>query len=130
MISSISKPKIPKTYSFVLKTSVLNEYLEQNNYSIHIDLVYWMPKEIGSIFEVHFLNPNENFDFSRLYIRAGALPNHMAGSAREKIKMEVFPHFKEWLDTQLNPKKGSTKLNKDPYFNAKYLNENLIIEQE
>lgn len=40
MINSISKPKIPKEYIYVLKTSQLEEILIQNKIVIHVDLEY------------------------------------------------------------------------------------------
>lgn len=129
MINSISKPKIPKAYMFVLKTSQLEAFLKQDNESIHVDLIYWMPTSIGSIFEVHFWKPNENFDHNRLYIRAGALPKNNAAAVKPKLETEVFPRFLEWLNPHDNLPIHSPLLNKEPYFNAKYTEKGLIIEE-
>lgn len=73
-INSISKPKLPKAYSYVLRSSQLDNLLISNNITIHTDLVYWLPQIIGSILEVHYWLPNNKVLYPRLYVRAGALP--------------------------------------------------------
>ena len=98
MINSIEKPKIPKDYSFVLKTKQLEDLLINNNINIHVDLIYcWHPKQIGSIFEVHFWPPNANVPYERLYIRVGALLKEDAFIAREKMTEIVLPEFVAWF---------------------------------
>lgn len=130
MINSISKPKIPKGYSYVLKTNQLKEFLDQNNHSIHVDLVYWLPKGNSSILEVHFWQPNENIDYDRLYMRAGALANNRVAPAREKVESELFPALNDWLNIHLNLPKNSPLLNKKPYFDANYIDGNLVITEK
>lgn len=96
-INSISKPKLPKTYSYVLRSKQLNDLLISNNITIHTDLVYWLPQIIGSILEVHYWLPNHNIPYPRLYVRAGALPRSDIQTARIIMSDEVLPKFSNWL---------------------------------
>ncbi|WP_088044593.1 hypothetical protein [Bacillus sp. EAC] len=125
MISSISKPKIPKEYTYILKTSQLEEILMQNKYTIHVDLVYWIPAEIGSILEVHYWLPTSNLPYSRLYIRAGALRTKDVKEAREEMITSVFPEFIKWLDFHMKLPDNAPQFFKTPYFSAIYENNNI-----
>jgi hypothetical protein len=58
-IESISKPKLPKGISYVLKTSQLASALSAAGIDIHVALKYWAPRCGGSILEAHYWLPNE-----------------------------------------------------------------------
>lgn len=120
-INSISKPKLPKAYSYVLHSNQLNNLLISNGITIHTDLVYWLPKIIGSILEVHYWLPNNNVPYPRLYIRAGALPRIEIQTARIIMSDEVFPKFSNWLEDIQKYDYNSL------YFNAVYKN-NMVVE--
>ena len=119
-IDSITKPKTPKGYAYILKSSQLNRLLSDNDLSVHIALSYWIPQKTGSVFEVHFWQPNEKVPYPRLYIRAGALRKEDAAAAREALINEVFPQFIKWADNILKLTDNSPKQNEEPYFNAVY----------
>ena len=130
MIKSIEKDKIPKQYSFVLKTKQLEDLIITNDISIHIDLryVYW--QSIGSIFEAEFRLPNNNIPYNRLYIRAGALPNEYVFAARKEMEEIILPEFKIWITNIINLPNNSTHILNKPYFNAIFENNKLqIIKQ-
>ena len=118
LIKSISKPKLPKGYAYILQSSQLNKLLSENHFSIHTDLIYWTPQVLGSIFEVHYWLPNENVQYTRLYIRAGALKSNDANMAKEAMINIVLPQFAIWLDKILKLPDNSPILNETPYFNA------------
>ncbi|MEH7403653.1 hypothetical protein V7148_22115 [Gottfriedia acidiceleris] len=120
MINSISKPKIPKNYKYILKTSQLEEVLKENKCTIHVDLEYWLPQKIGNILEVHYWLPNSNVPYSRLYIRAGALDNKDVHEAREVMIKTVYPEFIKWLEYYLKLPENAPQLFKKPYFCAVY----------
>ncbi|MFB7142848.1 hypothetical protein ACFCYN_24960 [Gottfriedia sp. NPDC056225] len=122
MIKSIAKPKIPKNYNYILKTGQLEEILIQNKCTIHVDLDYWLPQKIGSIFEVHFWLPNSNVPYKRLYIRAGALQNKDVKVAREVMTSTVFPEFHKWLQFYLKLPENAPQLFNTPYFCAVFEN--------
>lgn len=120
-LSSISKPKLPKAYSYVLRSSQLNDLLVSDGITIHTDLVYWLPQIIGSIFEVHYWSPNLKVPYPRLYVRAGALPKSDIQKARILMSSEVLPTFRIWLeDIQKQYDYSQYSLKSSPYFNAVY----------
>jgi hypothetical protein len=100
----------------------LDDLLKNNNFMIHTDLIFWLPKVIGTIFEVYFWFPNENVPYNRLYIRTGALLKDCAQSARIEMNTIVFPKFEIWLKGILQLPNNSTHLSGTPYFNAEYIN--------
>lgn len=121
VLSSISKPKLPKAYSYVLRSSQLNDLLISEGFTIHTDLVYWLPQIIGSIFEVHYWVPNIHVAYPRLYVRAGALPKDDIQKARILMSSEVLPKFSIWLgDIQKQNNYTQYHLKASPYFNADY----------
>lgn len=122
-INSISKPKLPKAYSYVLRSSQLDNLLISNDITIHTDLVYRLSQIIGSILEVHYWLPNNNVPYPRLYVRAGALPKSDIQIARIIMVDEVLPKFSRWLK-DISKHDWNTL-----YFNAIYKN-NKIVEYE
>jgi len=126
MIISIQKNKIPKQYSFVLKTKQLEEILLNSNINIHIDLYYTF-NGIGPIFEVFFYLPNKNNPYIRLYIRTKALPKENISIAREKMEKIILPEFRNWIINILSMPKDSTYLYEDLYFSAIFENNILKI---
>jgi len=109
VISSISKDKIPKDFSFVLKTSILEKTLTDNKIETDITLINTKPHISGSIFEAFFWLPNENVNYHRLYIRAGALINKDVQIAREGLINEVLPQFVKWIKSIEQLEKSSSK---------------------
>lgn len=122
IISSISKEKIPKQLSYVLKTSQLIELLEENNINIHIDLIYRKPQEIGSIFECFYWEKNKNIQYPRLYIRAGVVIKEDIQDAKIKLKDTILKEFLNWLK-EIN----ASNFIKKPYFNGLYKNNRVQI---
>jgi len=129
MIISIHKNKIPKQYSYVLKTKQLEEILLINNINIHIYLDYCFNiNSIGYIFWAYsFWLPNKNYSNYRISIRAGAVSKENIFIAREKMEENILPEFKNWIMNILSMPKDSTYLWKDLYFNAIFKNNILKI---
>lgn len=121
VLSSISKPKLPKAYSYVLCSIQLNDLLISDGFTIHTDLVYWLPQIIGSIFEVHYWVPSIQVPYPRLYVRAGALPKGDIQKARFLMTSEVLPKFSIWLG-DIKKQNNYTQYHSkaSPYFNAIY----------
>lgn len=126
MISSISKEKIPKDYSFVLKTSQLEELLRDGNINTDVTLHYWKPQLIGSIFEVHYWLPNENIPYNRLYIRAGAILSKDIHFARESLFTKGLPEFIKWIKNIEQLEESSTHYSQR-YFNADFIDNKISI---
>ena len=123
---SIIKPKIPRNYSYLLRTSQLRELLTDNDIITNIDLVYWLPQKIGSVLEAHFWLPNKNIPYNRVYVRAGALLKSDAKIAREQLISVVFPAFVEWIKACESSLNNSALMQKS-YFNAIFSDKNILI---
>ena len=129
MISSITKSKIPIDFSYVFKTSQLEEILGRENIITDVTLEYWKPQIIGSIFEVHYWLPNENNPFNRLYIRAGAVLKKDIYNAREGLHKEVLPEFVKWIKNIEQLEKASA-LNTERFFEGYYQNNKVSIVKD
>ncbi len=129
MISSISKEKISKDYSFGLKTSQLEELLRNGNINTDVTLYYWKPQLIGSIFEVHYWLPNKNIPYNRLYIRAGAILRKDIHFVREGLHTKVLPEFLKWIKSIEQMEESSTHYSQR-YFNADFHDNKISIESD
>jgi len=118
MIESISRPKLPKGYSYVLKTTQLAEALAEAGIDWHFDLVYWLPPTGGSIFERHYWAPRENIPYPRVYVRAGAVTSSLRSAASAALREDALPRFICWVQGLMALPDGSPALAADPYFNA------------
>jgi hypothetical protein len=128
MIDFVSKPKLPKGLSFVLKTSQLEQALF--DIDCHVYLRYWVPQCGGSILEGDYWLPNENFPYPRVYIRAGAIPSALRSAASEALRESALPKFRDWLRKILSLSDKSPALHTHPYFNAEYSSQGLTISHQ
>lgn len=129
MIESVSKPKLPKGLTYVLKTSQLEKALASAEIDCHVDLVYWKPQCGGSILEVHFWHPNEIVRHSRVYVRAGAVPSSTRAAASDALVNTAIPRFIEWLQRILSLPKASPLSGDTHYFNAAICETGLSISE-
>ncbi len=120
MLDSISKPKLPQGFSYVLKTSQLVNILSAADIDCHVNLQYWMPQGGGSILEAHYWLPNQNIRFPRVYVRAGVVPSRLRSAAAEYLMESALPSFVAWLQAILALPADSPALYDRPYFNAEY----------
>ncbi len=127
MIDSVSKPKLAKGLSYVLKTSQLAKALLDVGIDCHVDLVYWAPQSGGSILEGHYWLPNENVPYPRVYVRAGAVPSASRAAASEALVDSALPEFVNWLKGILALPDESPALSGLLYFNATYTEQGLVI---
>jgi hypothetical protein len=127
MIDSISKPKLPKGLSYVLKTSQLAKVLSDAGIDCHIDLVYWLPQGGGSILEAEYWLPNDHVRYPRLYVRAGPVPSGLHAVASESLLASALPQFVRWLRTILALPGRSPALHGKPHFIAAYTVEGLAV---
>lgn len=130
MIDSVSKPKLLKGRSYVLKTSQLAKVLSDASIDGHVDLVYWVPQRSGSILEAQYWLPNENIPYSRVYVRAGAVPTALHSAACDSLTNLALPQFGEWLRGVLALPDDSPVLQMTPYFNAAYTEKGLVITNQ
>ena len=129
MIDFISKPKLPKGISYVLKTSQLEQALKKlepklEEINCQITLDYWIPQKGNSIFEANYWLPNHHVSYPRIYIRAGAISSELRIKASTNLVNEILPDFINWLD-QIVTK--SSPVYENQYFNASYSSNGSII---
>jgi hypothetical protein len=127
MIDSVSRPKLARGRSYVLKTSELAEALNGAGIDCHVDLVYWSPNAGGSILEGHYWPPNENVPYPRVYVRAGAVPSELRPAAAEALRVAALPRFIQWLQGILALPDASPALAMDSYFNATFTAQGLEV---
>jgi hypothetical protein len=130
MIDSVSKPKLAKGLSYVLKTSQLAKAMSDAGIDCHVDLAYWVPQSGGSILEGHYWLPNENVAWPRLYVRAGVIPSESRPAASEALLATALPQFVSWLQGILALPNESPALNGTLYFNAVYTEKGLVVTDQ
>jgi hypothetical protein len=130
MIESISRPKLPRGRSYVLKTSRLADALAVAAVGWHVDLAYWTPRASGSILEGQYLPPNENVPYPRLYVRAGTVPTEMRAAAAAALDQTALPQFVRWAQGLMALPAGSPLLAAGSYFNATFTSEGLAISHQ
>jgi hypothetical protein len=124
----VEKRKRPRHLSYVLKTSLLERVMREEDVTIDTNLVYWIPEDGGSILQAFYWVPNENVAYPRLYMRAGVVPKEEHKKAFELLQNEALPAFVEWLTFLTSLPEASTVWNRQPYFNASYVEGHLKIE--
>lgn len=89
----IEKDKLPKGMSYPLKSSVLKGAFEEADIDIEISL------HIGTFawfLDAHFWPAGGNFNYDRLYVRAGAVDKKNARNAKYKMEQIVIPKLTTW----------------------------------
>jgi len=130
MIQTVSKPKLPKGLSYVLKTSQLEKALSEARIDCHVDLVYWLPQSGGSILEGNYWLANENVPHPRLYVRAGTVPSGLRAAASEALTESALPQFIDWLRGIIALPDKSPRLHETLYFNAAYTERGLVVTDQ
>jgi hypothetical protein len=127
MIESVSRPKLAKGRSYVLKTTQLADALADAGIGWRVDLVYWTPRAGGSILEGHYWPPSENVPYPRVYVRAGSVPSALRPAAAEALRESALPQFIRWLEALLALPAGSPALAAEAYFNATFTADGLAL---
>ncbi|HST36216.1 MAG TPA: hypothetical protein VLK25_06265 [Allosphingosinicella sp.] len=85
--------KLPKGESFVLKPSILSAALGEAGVVIETHLI----RNAGTLFDAHFWPRSHDFQYERLYIRAGSVQRSNAAAARAHVETEVIPRIVAWI---------------------------------
>ncbi len=123
MILKINKPKAPKGFSYVLKSSFLKNALESNNIEISTFITYWKPQKISSgdnIFECNIRRKDKRVDHDQLLIRTGTVESKNRKDAEELLIQKVIPKFIEWIKKAESLPDNSTLLREFGGFYAFY----------
>jgi hypothetical protein len=99
----IEKSPLPKSMSYVMKSSVLDEALSQSSIKVDTTLRYTP----GRFFDAHFWPPNPNVPHERVHVVVGAVPASAGHVARQYVKGAVIPEFISWLAGILSLPQGS-----------------------
>lgn len=113
----IEKKKLPKGMSYPLKSSFLENSLRNAN--IDIDTILIIGPS-GIFFDASFWPPKDNFDYDRLYVRAGAVKSEFGKSARAYMEENIIPDLVKWVTEILLLDKRSPKRQEDSYFRYDY----------
>ena len=125
MIENVSKPKLRKGLSYVLKTSQLEQALLNAEINIHTSLDYSQCG--GSILKAFYWLPNPNIEYPRLYICAGVVDSPLRTPASLTLLEEGLPAFINWVRYVIALPDNSPVLFQKPYFNATYTDNCLNI---
>jgi hypothetical protein len=89
--------KLPKSHSYVLKPSVLEEAL----LSAGIDVSTHLVRRPGGLFDAHFWPPSPDVPYETLYIRAGSVRASEAAAARQRFETVILPLLVAWISSIL-----------------------------
>jgi hypothetical protein len=109
----IEKEKLPKGFSYPLKSSILENVLQENNISTYVQLNYIKSK---IFFDAHYWLPNNNVDYDRFYIRVGCLDSSKHKEAVDFMQKIVLKDFIIWAKKLLSAPKNSLLIEKYNYF--------------
>lgn len=96
----VTKPKVQKGLSYVLKTSMLKDAMELNNIDIPTFITYGVSFKIPdfeNVFECAFRKKDKSFDHDQLQINIRTVESKNRKNAEELIMQKVIPKFIEWV---------------------------------
>jgi len=111
----IEKDKIPKSSSFVLKSSILERAMSSAGISVETTL-----QHLNSpvLFIAYFWPPRPNVPHDRFFIRSGCVPKSQARETRAIIESEVIPNFVKWATHILSLPANSPTRRSDQVFSV------------
>ncbi|OMI17751.1 MULTISPECIES: hypothetical protein [Leptospira] len=115
---TIKREKIPKGFSYPLKTSELIEAFRSAGIETQTYLLYSQAK--NTFFNVYFWIPNPNVPYERFYIQVGAIPSQFVHLAREKMQFKVLLKFTKWAADLLSLPTNSPRRNKSQAIEWKF----------
>jgi len=89
----IEKDKIPKSSSFVLKSTALQQSMQAAGITVSTSLRH---VSSGIFFDAYFWPPRPGVPYERFYVRAGCVPSSEAQAARQFVESDVLPSFVRW----------------------------------
>ena len=131
LMLDISRPKSPKGFSYVMKTSWLTEKLDAIAFAGEVSLHYYFPQldNITRCMLIHaeYWLPNANVDHDRFYITSGVSQSHKRKELEGIVKDVVIPLLINWMVEVKNlPDNSPKKIGR--CFIADYINDELIIK--
>ena len=121
MKCTVEKPKLPKGQSYVLKTSSLQELLNDTHIKTSVHLIYQHTSNSLSeivLLDCHYWLPNANVPHSRFYVRTSAVPSKDRKIATDWMQLRVLPELIEWMTKIVAQPVGSTSIYHNMLFSA------------
>ncbi len=118
---SIEKPKTYKGLSYVLKSSLLKNALEETGLELNVHLVFWTPQELGPILSAEYWLPNNNVPYDRFYIRAGVVKSEDRKVAQTLMEDVIIPDLVRRIQTIKSLPEDSSKLKSGWFFDANFV---------
>jgi hypothetical protein len=116
----IEKHKLPKGYSYPIKSSIFESILNENNISTFVHLIYKYSK---IFFDAHYWLPNQNVSNARFYVRIGCIESSKHKDALKFMNTIVMPDFIKWCKKMLSLPEGNLLLTKENYFWREFKND-------
>lgn len=125
----ITKPKIWKELSYPLKSSILQNAMDENGIDCYTILDYWVPQrrrenQPWNLIDAEFWLPNFNVNYPRFFIRAGVVKSQDRKLAEHLLIHTIIPELIDWMKANLEVKEGWTRRPKE--FSARYIDGELI----
>ena len=132
MIDYISKEKkLPKGCGYVLSSRQLGCLLEENDITIHTDLIYFYSKEPGALLYADYWRPNNHIPYYRIYMQSGTVLSGEVFAAKRAVEEVVLPEFIAWVKYVLELPENSTLFSgKCPAFSARFVDGKVEIEKD
>lgn len=127
MIVSISKNKIPRNHSFVVKTHQIEIMLIDNNIETDVDLRYGQMHLNGDIFSADYYFPGDRGYLKGIYINADAVLKDKAYIARTHIREKVIPEFVKWIKETEKIDATNVLYHQQPFFRANFNGDEVSI---
>ena len=123
----VEKDKLPKGFSYALKTSKLEEAINEANIETDLHLIYCGPPSKMPLFAVEFWLPNQNVEYDRFYIRSGVVESGNRKTVEGIVNSKVIPSFIDWALDIISLPINSTKRVHGARFIAEYIDGDLWI---
>ena len=110
---TVNKPKTRKVYSYVLKSSLLQQAIDARQLKTSIYLAYWTPHKDEvewTLVKGDYWFPNQHVNYPRFSIQVGAVPVHLKPKATELVQTAVLPQLIDWMAQQEQLDSQSTLL--------------------
>ena len=124
----IEKPKTYKGNSYVLKSSVLKNKIEETGLDCNVHLVYWTPKSGGSILTAEYWLPNKRIEYDRFYIRSGVVNSEDRKHAAELLENKIIPILIDRIKFIKNESQNSTKVKHGLFLESNYIDGELFLD--
>ncbi len=124
----IDKPKVRQGYSYVLKTSWLQDAVTARKLITSIRLVYRSPhteQTEWTLVRGTYWFPNQRVHYPRFYIEVEAVPVSLKPQIQTMVQTAVIPQLIDWMDQQEKLENNSTVLKEN--FRAVFKGESLVI---